>query len=244
MTTLLKYHGLAEEICREAYDSYRAELSAYQLRCEASLTYGDLSAVLAGRFGVLEFMSAAHYLKDASAFMASCDALLCHIEALVKQFRWAPEIAAVELSLALMTGRIELAQTLARSIIDGPISTNPHIERFQAETLAAMVIGDYTHALRVVADLLDFIDTEKLSKLEREQGLHWSDALKHICTDDSLLADASIDQLEAVNGRQVNGELTKIMRGAESALSPFDLFDYARLGLSAWYSRSTLEPSI
>lgn len=195
-----------------------------------------MSMVLATRYGLTNYLAAAHHLNDIGAFEVACHAMLLHIEALVKQFTWAPEMVAVELTLALMINEQELAQSLAKSILDGPTSSNPYIEPFQAALLAALVLGDHAHALHVVDDLLAFIETTKLKRVEREQGALWATAINQVLSGNDEEANATLLQLRVLHTKDVDRELAKFKRGGNTAISAFDFMDIPALGLSAFLS--------
>lgn len=229
--TLLKNKELALGILGEEIERYEDSLWLYVRRSALSISHND--CVLNTRFGVLEYLASAYCLQDATRFNEASKALLLHCEALSRKYKWTPEIILVEMSVALMTGNINLANSLATVLVEGAKCEFAYIERFQSVSLAALVLGDHAHALNVLYDLLTFIETSKLKRFEREQGAFWADAVKHVTCGDYENAQASINQLTSLHAQGVNRELAKLKRGGHTPISSLDFMDFAVLGLSA-----------
>lgn len=195
--------------------------------------------VLAGRMGLVDYMAAAQILDDQPAYEAAATTILSHASELASLFKPLPEVLLVELSLAIICKQRSARRAVAKAVSAAKLDDNAVLyERSQALMLAALVDLDHDLARKLAGQLLQACAARQFDKATTEQAEQWAVATSKLADRDLEGCATALAALQALHFKRIERELSRLKRGASSALMACDLVDLPGNALRVLLSES------
>lgn len=222
-----KRHDIARELAVQALDDNHNALRQMESNWKIACASQDITVALAARGGLFECLSANAVLGKLADFESDARTVVEWGCKIADSFKPLPELLWVELSLAIKFKDPVARRKLAGSILKNvPSDEFYNLERGQSQALAALVDLDY-EAVKLHASRLHEASTSgEFDKADSRLAAAWTKVFNKLalqdfpgCVDDLLITHAEFS-------RQIDHELGRLARGADSDVSVFDMVDW------------------
>jgi hypothetical protein len=222
-----KHDAIARELAVQAlgdnHDALRQMESNWKVACASQ----DITVALAARGGLFEILAANAVLGKLSDFESNAKAVVQWGCKIAESFKPVPELLWVELSLAIKFKDHAARRKLAGSILkNAPSDEFYNLERGQSQALAALVDLDYDAAKLHASRLHEVSVSGEFDRANSRLAATWAKVFSNLARQDfpGCVDDLSIAHKEFL--RQINQELQRLARGADSDISVFDMVDW------------------
>lgn len=227
MSKPFKHQAMARELAWQAVQDNQAAFKQMESNWNIARASRDITVALAARGGVFEWLAASAILGQGADFDSGAKTVIewgCKIS---EAFRPAPELLLVELSLAIRfkdhTARRQLAHAILKS---APSDEFYSLERGQSQALAALVDLDYDAAEHHAARLHDASASGEFDKGDSLLAAAWAQVLRKLAQQDFQACVDALSLSHKEFSRQVDQELGRLERGADSDIAVFDMVDW------------------
>lgn len=222
-----KHQAMARELAGQAVQDNQAAFSQMERNWNIARASQDITVALAARGGLFEWLAASAILGEEADFESGAKTVIHWGCKLAEAFRPAPELLLVELSVAIRFKDHAARRQLASAILNSaPSDDFYNLERGQSQALAALVDLDYDTAQRHALRLHDAAASGEFDKGDSLLAAAWAKVMRKLaqqdfrgCVDALLLSHKEFS-------RQVDLELGRLQRGADSDITMFDMVDW------------------
>ncbi|MBV6290020.1 hypothetical protein [Pseudomonas aegrilactucae] len=222
-----KHQAMARELAGQAVQDNQAAFSQMERNWNIARASQDITVALAARGGLLEWLAATAILGHEADFESGAKTLIQWGCKLAEAFRPAPELLLVELSLAIRRKDHAARRQLASAILkSAPSDDFYNLERGQSQALAALVDLDYDTAQRHALRLQDAAASGEFDKGDSILAGAWAKVMHNLAQQDFRGCVNALLLSHKEFARQVDLELGRLQRGADSDITMFDMVDW------------------